>query len=171
MGNWKLNMDDAGVRESILRQYRAALEMLGQAIEQCPEGLWLSNDYRNRFWHIAYHSVFYTHLYVQPSESDFQAWAKHVPNSNYLGPWAKDEPFQLPEPYAKPDVQEYWKLCGIEVEKQIPLVNLEASSGFSWLPFNKLELQFYNIRHLQHHTGQLVERLRNAANLGVSWVR
>jgi hypothetical protein len=165
-------MDDSGMRQSTLSQYRAALEMLGQGIELCTEDLWFSSEYRNRFWHIAYHSVFYTHLYVQPSERDFQPWAKHVPNSNYLGPrpWAKDEPFQIPKPYTKPDLREYLELCRSEVERQVPLVRFEDSSGFSWLPFNKLELQFYNIRHLQHHTGQLIERLRSTANVGVNWV-
>jgi hypothetical protein len=48
---------------------------------------------------------------------------------------------------------------------------LEAPSGFPFLPFNKLELQFYNIRHTQHHTGQLADRLRNAINIGTPWVR
>jgi hypothetical protein len=165
-------MDDLSIRQSTLAQYRAGLDMVGQAIDLCPDELWLSNEYKNRFWHLAYHSLFYTHLYVQPAETDFRPWAKHVPNSNYLGPrpWAKDEPFEIPEPYAKPDVQEYLKLCRAEVEKQVPLVRFEDNSGFSWLPFNKLELQFYNIRHLQHHTGQLIERLRNVADIGVGWV-
>ena len=166
-------MDDSNITQSTLGQYRAGLDMLGQAIELCSEELWFSTEYRNRFWHVAYHCLFYTHLYVQPSELDFQAWTKHVPNSNYLGPrpWAKNEPFQIPEPYAKPDVQEYLELCRSEVETQVPLVRFEDSSGFSWLPFNKLELQFYNIRHLEHHTGQLIDRLRNANDIGVSWVR
>ena len=165
-------MDDLIVRQTILGQYRAGIEMLGQAVELCPEELWLSSEYQNRFWHIAYHSVFYVHFYVQPSEAEFKPWAKHRPNSNYLGPrpWAKDEPFELPAPYSKRDVHEYLELCRDEVARQIPVVCLEASSGFSWLPFNKLELQLYNIRHLQHHTGQLIDRLRNAVGLGVGWV-
>jgi DinB superfamily len=141
-------------------------------IESLPEELWLSTDYQNRFWHVAYHSAFYVHFYSQPSEADFKPWPKHKPNSNYLGPrpWAKDEPFERPAPYSRQDVQEYLEFCRNEVEKEIPIVFLESGSGFSWLPFNKLELQFYTIRHLQHHTGQLVDRLRNAVNLGVGWV-
>ncbi|HEX3682703.1 MAG TPA: DinB family protein [Bryobacteraceae bacterium] len=166
-------MDDSKIRQAASAQYRAALDMLGHAIERCPEDLWFSTQYRNRFWHIAYHSLFYTHLYLQPSEADFQAWSKHVPNSNYLGPqpWAPAEPFQIPDPYLKPDLQDYLILCRGEIEKQVPLLRLEDSSGFSWLPFNKLELQFYNIRHLQHHTGQLIERLRVAADIGIAWSR
>jgi hypothetical protein len=97
-------MDDSNIRQAILRQYRATLEMLGQAMELCPEDMWFSTTYRNRFWHIAYHALFYTHFYLQRSQDDFQPWTKHVQNSNYLGPrpWAKDEPFQIPKPYTKP---------------------------------------------------------------------
>jgi hypothetical protein len=165
-------MDDLIVRQTTLGQYRAGMDMLGQAIDLCPEELWLSTDYQNRFWHLAYHSLFYVHFYLQPSEAEFKPWAKHRPDSQYLGPrpWAKDQPFQLPAPYSKPDVQEYHALCRDEVEKQIAVVCFEASSGFSWLPFNKLGLQLYTIRHLQHHTGQLIDRLRNVAGIGVGWV-
>jgi hypothetical protein len=166
-------MDDSIIRPAVLGQYRAGLDMLGKAIELCPENLWLSSKYKNRFWHVAYHCVFYTHLYLHRSEADFRPWPKHVPNSNYLGsrPGAPNETFPIPEPYSKPGVQEYLQLCRSEVEMQVPLVPFEDNSGFSWLPFNKLELQFYNIRHLQHHTGQLIERLRDEVGIGVAWVR
>ena len=43
-------------------------------------------------------------------------------------------------------------------------------SGFSWLPFGKLELQFYSIRHVQHHTGELCERLGTTGDIEVGWV-
>jgi DinB superfamily len=166
-------MEDSIIRQSILGQYRAALDMLTRAVEVCPEDLWFSTEYKNRFWHVAYHAAFYTHLYLQPREADFRPWSKHVPNSNYLGPrpWAENEPFQIPEPYGKPDVQEYLELCRSEVERCLPLIRFENDSGFHWLPFNKLELQFYNTRHLQHHTGQLIERLRTGKDIGVGWVR
>jgi hypothetical protein len=68
-------------------------------------------------------------------------------------------------------VLEYLEHCRSHIELSVPSLSLEAQSGFHWLPFNKLELQFYNIRHVQHHTGQLADRLRTAANLGVDWAR
>jgi hypothetical protein len=165
-------MDQSAVREPILNQYRASLAMLRQAVELCTDELWLASTYRNRFWHIAYHAAFYTHLYVQPSEAEFRAWAEHVPDSQYLGarPWAPDEPRKIPPPYPKPDVLDYLTLCSTEVERNVPATDLEAPSGFYWLKFNKLELQFYNLRHLQHHTGQLADRLRAVMDTGVNWV-
>jgi hypothetical protein len=48
----------------------------------------------------------------------------------------------------------------------------EAPSRFAWIPLNKLELQFYNIRHIQHHTGELFERLGARANVdNLRWIR
>ena len=34
----------------------------------------------------------------------------------------------------------------------------------------KLELQIYNLRHLQQHTGELMERLGSRAGIDVDWV-
>lgn len=47
-------------------------------------------------------------------------------------------------------------------------VDLDAPSGFFWLPFNKLELQLYKTRHVQHHAGQLIDRLSTEGNIEVA---
>ena len=64
-------------KDIIRSQYQATLEMLNQAIVQCPEDLWVDTKFTNQFWQIAYHALFYTHLYLQPSEDDFIPWEKH----------------------------------------------------------------------------------------------
>ncbi|MBW6466502.1 MAG: hypothetical protein K0B06_08370 [Brevefilum sp.] len=53
---------------------------------------------------------------------------------------------------------------------QLKAVDLVADSGFYWLPFNKLELKFYNIRHIQPHTGELCERFGALGEISVDWV-
>lgn len=168
-----LGMDQAQIRNHLVQQYLAALAMLRQAVESCPETLWLDAGYTNRFWHIAYHTVFYTHFYVQASEEEFHPWAKHQKGSNYLGvrKSAPDEPAAQITAYLRTDVLEYWILCRDQVTKRLPHDDLDAESGFSWLPFNRFELHLYNLRHLAHHTGQLADRLRIVANTGLRWVR
>lgn len=42
-------MADLDILHSIARQYRAALTMLRQAIDKCPESLWLAPEYLNRY--------------------------------------------------------------------------------------------------------------------------
>jgi len=166
-------MDDSAALQHIASQYRAALAMLKQAIQTCPEDLWLSTGCHNRFWHIAYHALFYTHLYAHRCEADFRPWTRHKPDSQFLGPrpWAPNEARVIPQPYSKEDVLEFCEFCCAEVDVRVPADRLDAESGFYWLPFNRLELHFYNIRHIQHHQGQLADRLRNAAHIGVPWVR
>ncbi len=167
------SMDDSAALQHIASQYRAALAMLKQAIQACPEDLWLSTDCHNRFWHIAYHALFYLHLYAHRCEADFRPWTRHKPDSQFLGPrpWARNEARVIPQPYSKEDVLEFCEFCCAEVDVRVPADRLDAESGFHWLPFNRLELHFYNIRHIQHHQGQLADRLRNAAGIGVPWVR
>jgi hypothetical protein len=157
-------MTNVNILNSVARQYGASLAMLRQTIDACPESLWLAPEYPNRYWHIAYHVVYYTNFYLQPTEAGFRPWAKHKQDSQYLKQ-------KIETPYTKSEVLDFHELCCAEVEAKVPAIDLEAPSGFQWLPFNKLELQFYNIRHLQHHTGQLADRLRTAMNIGTPWVR
>jgi len=159
------------ILEMFDRQYRASLEMLEGAVRQCPDPLWYAGT-RNRFWHVAYHALFYTHFYLQKSDKDFVPWPRHRPDSQYLGPRPGDpEPLKAVEPYTKDEVLEYHQFCQAELAKRLPQLDMEAPSGFGWLPFSTLEVQMYSLRHLAHHTGQLIGRLRSAEDVGVSWVR
>ena len=145
----------------IRSQYHASLKMLKQAIEKCPPKMWADPDDKNQFWHLAYHALFYTHLYLSKSASEFKPWKGHREDFEFMGPkpWAPDEPLKIGEPYTKEEILEYWEWCWFFISQQVPNLDLETESGFDWLPMNKLELQFYNIRHLQQHTGELMERL------------
>jgi hypothetical protein len=168
-----LGMDDLSVQQSLMRQYQATLAMLKQAIEDCPEHLWLDSQYTNRSWQIAYHSIFFTHLYLHAAEAEFQPWTRHRKGANHLGEQssASDEAIAAAEPYTRADLLEYLALCCDEVNAKVPAVPLDRESGFSWLPFNRFEVHLYNLRHLAHHTGQLADRLRTVAGLASPWKR
>ena len=57
------------------------------------------------------------------------------------------------------------------VDDAVAALDLHApESGFSWYKVSKLEHQIINVRHIQHHTAQLADRLRSAADIGISWV-
>ena len=149
----------------IQSQYQAALAMLRQAIEQCPEALWTDAAYQNPFWRVAYHVLIYTHFYLGPSEEGFVPWEKHQQDLQLLG---QDIPGV--RVYSRAEVLDYLALVLEQVEVQLAEMDLDAESGFNWLPFNKLELQFYNIRHVQQHTGELCERLGAHGEVEVAWV-
>jgi hypothetical protein len=160
------------IRAVIQSQYHASLEMLAQVIEKCPSELWNREEDNNKFWHLAYHAIFYTHLYLSSTDEGFVPWEKHIEEYNFMGklPWPPHEEPKISEPYTKAEIQEYLEFLRSKVDDLINTTDLHAESGFHWLPFSKLELQFYNLRHLMQHTGELGERLGSAANLEVGWV-
>jgi len=162
-------MDTLG---TILSQYRASLRMLHSTIVACPADLWNTAGDANRFWHIAYHALFYTHLYLSCSEQEFQPWGKARHEYNFLGPlpWPPHEKPKIGEPYSRAEILEYHDWLLERVPGLVRGADLEAASGFPWLPFDRLELHIYNIRHIQHHAGQLIERLRRAGIEGIDWV-
>jgi len=73
------------VRAALKGQYHAALAMLKQAIEQCPDELW-DGGQAVPFWQVAYHTLYYTHLYLQQREEDFRPWEHHGKEHHDL-PW------------------------------------------------------------------------------------
>ena len=159
-------------KQVIQSQYHAALEMLKQAIVRCPDSLWAAPGDKNKFWHIAYHALFYTHLYLQNAEKDFRPWEKARDEYQFMGPlpWPPHALPKIGEPYTKEDVLAYLDFVREQVQDRVPALDLEAASGFEWLPFGKLELQFYTIRHLQHHAAELSERLGARAGIDLDWI-
>ncbi len=153
------------VREPIISQYGAALEMLKQSILACPVALWHNPDDRTPFWQIAYHALFFTHLYVQESEQAFSPWPGHREAYRF----ENEAPAQPTEPATKATVLEYLAFCQQQVADNVSAMVLDAASGFDWLPFTKFELQLYSIRHIQQHAGELMQRLGQRA-IDIDWV-
>ncbi len=145
--------------------------MLKQAVEQCPDERWLAPECPNKFWHVAYHALFFTHLYLHPSQAEFTPWPKHRPNYQFLGaiPWPPHDRPRIDTPYTKSETLEFHDLCSSQVDEKVRSLAFDGPSGFPWLKFNRFEVHVYSIRHTQHHAGQLIERLRSADNIGVPW--
>ena len=157
--------------QAILKsQYHASLAMLLEAIDSCPAGLWTSEAYTNPYWQVAYHTVYYTHLYLQPDEFMFTPWEHHRPDHHRFGPRAASAGPLIP--YSPAELMDYGRRCEAEVDAAVDRLDLTAaSSGFSTYRMPKLEHQLVNLRHVHHHTGQLADRLRQAAGKGIAWVR
>lgn len=141
----------------IQSQYLAALEMLKQVIVRCPANLWNSPGDTDPTWKKAYHALFYAHLYVQENEASF------IPSEKHHDP-------DTGTPFSQAEVLEYLDLVRGQVKARVLELNFEAPSGFHWLKFDKLELQFYNIRHIQQHVGELYERLGSREQIELDWV-
>ncbi len=166
----------AAIRTVLKSQYDASLAMLGQAIELCPEEIWVDTTHVNAPWQIAYHTLFFAHLYSQPDEASFRPWKDHQADNQYPdaipGPADPESPLPLlPKPYTKAQVLEYWTWCKAMMDDAVDAMDIHApESGFSWYKVSKLEHQLINLRHIQHGAAQLADRVRAAEGVGVDWV-
>jgi hypothetical protein len=153
------------IQETIISQYFATLEMLKQAVTACPEAAWATPGDHNKFSQVAYHALLYTHLYLQESPEAFQYWPGHHEKYRLSGD-ATTDPADVA---TKETVLGYLAFCQEQVVEKAATMAFEGPAGFHWLKFNKLELQFYSIRHVQHHVGELMERL-GAQGIELDWI-
>jgi hypothetical protein len=122
------------------------------------------------------------HLYSRPRAQDFRAWEHHQTGiqdlDDYPAPPEIEDmlepphrPPQTGEPYTKAQMLDYWKFCDTMIDEALDSIDLlSTESGFSWYPIPKVEHQLVAIRHIQHHTAQLSDRLRETIDEGVEWV-
>lgn len=154
-----------GLRAALKSQYHATLAMLKAAITRCPDDLWISRGgHANPYWRIAYHTLYYTHLYLQPNNRVFRPWEHHQKGIQRM----ENPPRR--QPYTKSEVLAYWRICDSLVDDAVNALDLTSpESGFSWYRIPKMEHQIVNIRHIQYHEAQLADRLRAATGAGVGW--
>lgn len=148
----------------LVAEYRLGLKMLRDCIALCPDDLWTEGTHPRLFWRIAYHAAYFTDRYLQESAKSFQAWDKHVESMQNL--WGK--PNAVPQ-LSRDEVLQYVDDVVSQLERRMAGTDLEAAnSGFPLYEMGKAELQILNLRHLQHHIGQLSELLLSRG-IDVPW--
>ena len=165
-------METTFLNNALSSQYKAALEMLRNAIQATPEELWDSEAHDNRTWRLAYHTLFYTKLYLSPSYEVFAVWDEAIEFAECLGGTWEDPnaTVSVEGVHSADELVSFLESVLSELPESIAALPLEAESGFEWYPISRLELHLNNIRHIQHHTGQLIERLRANGVTGLAWV-
>jgi len=154
-------------RSAIRQQFHAAIDMLANAIEGCPESVW-SGKGRHAFWYLAFHVTFFLDLYLAPvGESEFQPPPP-------FGRWELEDDVVVPEPgHTKDELLGYVEHC----RKRLDAVMAEmtdawtvASCPFPFRAMSNGELLLYNMRHVQHHAAQLNLLLRQTTDSAPRWV-
>lgn len=153
-------------------QYHAGFAQIRQCIERCPDDLWSAQAgvAPRTFWRIAYHAIFYTHLYLMNKHEDFQPWEKNEWHASVL--WDDDERGVPPQEttYTRDEVLSYLDLVDAGVDGWMDAMDLEAAhSGIPWYNISKIDHQVVNIRHMGIHIGQLQELLY-ARGIDVDWI-
>jgi hypothetical protein len=164
------------LRTALKVQYHAGLAMLAECVEKCPDEMWLEGKHPRRFWRIAFHAAFFTHLYLGQDEAALQPWPGRKPGVHHRL-WeapADMEPYDLPEDapvYSRQEMLDYIRFVDRLVDATVDGLDLETEdTGFSWYkPMGKLSHQLMNLRHIQGHVGQLSELLM-ARDIDTDWV-
>ena len=65
-------MVESNIKEIINQQFGAAVEMLNNAIAECPEELWKNRTLQPEFWYVAYHPLFWLDFYLSESPNGFK---------------------------------------------------------------------------------------------------
>jgi uncharacterized damage-inducible protein DinB len=152
--------------ELIGQQFGAALDMLENAINACPDDQW---GHASRFWYIAYHTAFWTDYYLSdtPLEKDYRP-----PEPFTLSEF---EDGQLPErEYGKAEVLAFLHHARQRLQSQlrnnVQEELLEKRFASEYRNFSLFELLLYNMRHVQHHAAQLNLLLRQGGTNPPDWV-
>lgn len=150
------------------QQFGAAIEMLERAMAACPEDLWSDRARRPEFWYVAYHTLFFLDLYSSGTLEGFMPPA----------PFTLDEldpAGVMPERvYTKSELQTYLEHGRARCRAAIDALTAESvhrRCGFEWHDISEVELVLYNLRHVQHHAGQLNLILRQTIDSAPGWVK
>ena len=150
---------DTTLKTIFWHQFGAAIDMLGNAMQACPDSLWderLWNHPNERtgyseFWYLAYHALFWLDFYLSGSMKGFAPPAPFT--------LSEFDPDGFPEiNYSKDELQAYFNYCRRKCQTTIEALTDEKASQlckFVWGEISFIELLLYNMRHLQEHAAQL----------------
>jgi hypothetical protein len=149
------------------RQYGAAIDMLQNAIDACPDALWGDRARKPEFWYVAYHTLFFLDLYSHGTVEGF----------------APPEPFTLdemdpagvlpPRVYTKDELRAYLRAGRAKARAAVEALTEETAvrpCRIPWVQLNEGELILDNLRHVQHHAAQLNLILRQVTDSAPRWV-
>jgi hypothetical protein len=161
-------MVDTFWKTCIWQQFGAAIEMLESAIRACPDHLWDDRSQEPEFWYVVFHTLFYLDLYLSDSDVGFAPPAPFTLDE-------MDERGLMPERvFTKEELLSYLSHGREKCRTTIAAMADERSrqrSGFHWLDLSVAEVMLYNMRHVQHHAGQLNLLLRQKTHAAPRWVK
>lgn len=148
-------------------QFGAAIDMLENAIVACPESQWGGPDDWQAFWYLASHTLFWLDHYLSESPE------RHRPPAPFGLEELDPAGVLPPRVYSKDELLGYLAYGRAKARAAMAALTDERAAGPCAFPrrdCSVLELHLYNLRHVQHHTGQLQLLLRQAGVTPPRWV-
>jgi uncharacterized damage-inducible protein DinB len=152
-------------RDALWPQFGAAIDMLDQAVAACPDALWDARVWPDapeepesvgsgRFWAVAYHTLFWLDAYLSGSVEDYTPPAPFVLAEG-------DRAATRAEPFTKEQLRGWLASLCQRASATLAMLTEEQALHpfvFPWNPkrtISYLELQLYNMRHVQEHAAHL----------------
>ena len=162
--------------EMLWRQFGAAIDMLGEALRDCPDELWEKSLWEDQpdqwvadgfstFWYLGYHTLFWLDLYLTGAEEGF---APPAPFDLV----EMDAGETLPRTYTREELLRYLEYCRQKCQETITALSTEEANRLCRFPWGELpfaELQLYSLRHVQEHGAQLHMFLGQQAGKSTGW--
>lgn len=162
----------ATLREIITNQYEASLRTIDRCLELCPDDLWDAPVVRYPFSQTAFHTLFFADYYLEPSPESFREQAYHREHEEFFGDYEQMQDREPVSLYDRSDLRDYLQYCrqkAIDTIASESVEELASPARFPRRSFSRAELHLYNMRHIQHHAGQLIMRLRLHGDFDIPW--
>jgi hypothetical protein len=156
------------MKQAMWGQFGAAIDALDNAIAACPDAVWGEGPTPHAFWYLVYHTLFWTDLYVSGAPESFQ------PPAPYTLGELDPEGVYPDRIYTREELRAYLEHVRPKARAMIAGMTEEQAaqpSDFLRLGLSHGELLLYNLRHVQHHVGQLQLLLRQRTDSAPRWVR
>lgn len=143
------------LNDILASQFEAALCMMHHCIKACADKDWEGRIANQTFRQSAYHTLFFVDFYLSPSQESFQLRDLHHEGGDERGP-------AVSPGLSKDQTLAYLAICREKARETLAEESdgiLQGPCGFP-RKLSRAELHIYNIRHIQHHTGQLSAYLR-----------
>jgi len=156
-------------RAPLESQISASLEMLGNAMRACPPPLWDDAEVpvAQRFWYLAFHTLFWLDRYLEPNERD------HRPPAPFTLDELDPAGVYPDRTYTPLELLAYLEHGRNRFRDELANLDEKRAAcrcGFERQEMSVLELHLQSLRHVQHHTAQLQLLLRLGAGMAPGWV-
>ncbi|MCG8404086.1 MAG: DinB family protein [Phycisphaerales bacterium] len=161
-------------KQLIANQFDAVLCTLNTCIDQCPDSAWDGPVANHLFCQVVFHTLFCADYYLGRNEESLRKQPFHRDNEHVFRDYEELEDRKPVLLYDKPWIGTYLEFCRKKAAEAIAsetAETLNARTGFERLTFTRAELYVYNIRHIQHHSAQLIMRLRLDDTADIPWFK
>lgn len=154
-------------RTLIWNQYGAAIDTLENAIRACPQELWSDRARFPEYWYSVYHTLFWLDLNLSGGVEGF------APPTPYTLEELDPAGILPSRVYTQEELLEYLEHCREKAHATISGLTDESAQRLCRIGRDEgtfVELLLYNMRHVQHHSGQLNLILRQTIDSAPGWV-